>query len=55
MFGFGNREEKLKERYSQLMQEVYELSTVNRKKSDLKRAEAEKISDALEKLRTKNA
>ena len=52
MFGFGNREEKLQEKYSSLMQEAYELSTVNRKKSDLKRAEAEEIGRQLEQLKT---
>lgn len=51
MFGFGNREEKLQEKYSNLMQEAYELSTVNRKKSDLKRAEAEAIGKQLEELK----
>ena len=51
MFGFGNREDKLQEKYSSLMQEAYELSTVNRKKSDLKRADAEEIGRQLEKLK----
>jgi hypothetical protein len=52
MFGFGNREEKLQAKYSSLMQEAYDLSTVNRKKSDLKRAEAEEIGRQLEQLKT---
>lgn len=52
MFGFGNREEKLREKYSSLMQEAYDLSTVNRKKSDLKRAEAEEVGRQLEKLKS---
>lgn len=54
MFGFGNREEKLQQKYSSLMQEAYELSTVNRKKSDLKRAEAEEIGRQLEQLKASN-
>ncbi|MDA7873997.1 Lacal_2735 family protein [bacterium] len=53
MFGFGNREAKLQEKYSTLMQEAYELSTVNRKKSDLKRAEAEEIGRQLEEIKGK--
>jgi hypothetical protein len=53
MFGFGNRVEKLQESYSKLMQEAYELSTVNRKKSDLKRAEAEAIGKQLEEIKAK--
>lgn len=52
MFGSANSKEKLQEKYNKLMQESYDLSTVNRKKSDLKRAEAEEVGrqlDALEK------
>ncbi|HBV62697.1 MAG TPA: hypothetical protein DEF45_06705 [Rhodopirellula sp.] len=52
MFGLKNREEKLREKYSSLMQEAYDLSTVNRKKSDLKRAEAEEIGRLLEQLKS---
>lgn len=51
MFGFGSRKEKLQEKYSRLMQEVYELSTVNRQKSDLKRAEAEEVEKQLEQIK----
>jgi hypothetical protein len=50
MFGSSNRKEKLQEKYNKLMQESYELSTVNRKKSDLKRAEAEEIGKQLDEL-----
>lgn len=53
MFGFGNREDKLDAKYKTLMQQAYELSTVNRKQSDLKRAEAEAISRQLEQIRSK--
>ena len=52
MFGFGNQKDKLREKYSKLMQESFDLSTVNREKSDQKRAEAEEVGkqlDALEK------
>lgn len=50
MFGSGNSKEKLQAKYNKLMQEAYELSTVNRKKSDLKRAEAEEIGRQLDEL-----
>lgn len=52
MFGSENSREELQAKYNKLMQESYDLSTANRKKSDLKRAEAEEIGlklDALEK------
>ena len=54
MFGFGSREDKLQEKYTSLMQQAYELSSVNRKKSDLKRAEAEEIGRQLEQLKAKS-
>jgi len=50
MFGLGNKKDKLQSKYNQLMQESYELSTVNRKKSDQKRAEAEEIGRQLDEL-----
>lgn len=50
MFGSGNSKEKLQDKYNQLMQESFDLSTVNRKKSDLKRAEAEAIAKQLDEL-----
>ena len=50
MFGSGNRKAKLQEKYNKLMQESFDLSTVNRKKSDLKRAEAEEIGKQLDEL-----
>lgn len=50
MFGFGNKKDKLQAKYNKLMQESYELSTVNRKKSDQKRAEAEEIERKLDEL-----
>lgn len=55
MFGWGsgNSKEKLQKKYNQLMQESFELSTVNRKQSDLKRAEAEKVGKQLDELEKK--
>lgn len=53
MFGSANSKEKLQEQYNKLMQESYDLSTVNRKKSDLKRAEAEEIGKQLDELEKK--
>lgn len=53
MFGSGNQKEKLQEKYNKLMQESFDLSTVNRKKSDMKRAEAEEIGKQLDELEGK--
>ena len=50
MFGSGSQKDKLQAKYSKLMQEAQALSTVNRKKSDLKRAEAEEIGRQLDEL-----
>ena len=50
MFGFGNQKDKLREKYSKLMQESFDLSTVNREKSDQKRAEAEEVGKQLDAL-----
>lgn len=50
MFGSGNNKDKLQAKYNKLMQESYELSTVNRKKSDQKRAEAEEVGRQLDEL-----
>ena len=50
MFGSGNSKDKLQEKYNKLMQESFDLSTVNRKKSDLKRAEAEEVGKLLDEL-----
>ncbi|QDV62306.1 Lacal_2735 family protein [Crateriforma conspicua] len=47
---FGNRKDNLQAKYNKLMQESYELSTVNRKKSDEKRAEAEEIGRQIDEL-----
>lgn len=50
MFGSANRKDKLQEQYNRLLEEAFKLSTVNRKKSDLKRAEAEEIAKQLDEL-----
>lgn len=53
MFGSGNNKEKLQEKYNKLMQESFDLSTINRKKSDLKRAEAEEVGKEIDELEKK--
>jgi len=42
--------EKLNKKYDKLMQEGYELSTVNRKASDAKYAEADQVMKQIENL-----
>lgn len=52
MFGFGSKKQKLEAKYKKLLEEAYQLSQVNRAKSDSKTAEAEEVRkqlDALEK------
>lgn len=56
MFGLFRKKseaEKLIRKYDLLMQEGYELSTINRKASDAKYAEAEQILKQIEKLEQK--
>ena len=50
MFGSSNDKESLQKKYNQLMEESYGLSHTNRKKSDLKRGEAEEIGKRLDEL-----
>ena len=51
MFGRpSNDKESLQKKYSELMEESYRLSHTNRKKSDLKRGEAEEIGKLLDEL-----
>ncbi len=51
MFGTSsNDKESLQKKYNQLMEESYRLSHTNRKKSDLKRGEAEEIGKLLDQL-----
>ncbi len=54
MFGlFSDQKTKLEKRYQQLLKEAYELSHSNRRLSDLKTAEAEKVKEQLEALERK--
>ena len=52
MFGFGSKspKEKLEAKFQKLLQEAYELSTVNRSKSDEKVAEAEEIRKQMDAM-----
>ncbi|MCP4891059.1 Lacal_2735 family protein [Rubripirellula sp.] len=51
MFGSSkNDKASLEKKYSQLMEESYRLSHTNRKKSDLKRGEAEEIGKLIDEL-----
>ena len=50
MFGFANRKTKLEKKYKQLLEEAYRLSHTDRKKSDMKTAEAEEIRIQLDAL-----
>ena len=50
MFGSSNDKETLQKKYNQLMEESYKLSHTNRKKSDMKRGEAEEIGKRLDEL-----
>lgn len=56
MFNFFKKKSEidiLKEQYSKIMKEAYELSKVNRTKSDAKYAEAETIMIKIENLPAK--
>lgn len=50
LFGRKSEKQKLQTRYSKLIEEAYKLSHVNRKESDLKAAEADKILKKIEAL-----
>ncbi len=53
MFGLFKKKteaEKLNKKYDKLIQEGYELSTINRKASDAKYAEADQVLKQIEKL-----
>ncbi len=45
-----DKKTKLEKRYQQLLKEAYELSHSNRRLSDLKTAEAERVKEKLETL-----
>ena len=52
MFGSKNDKSKLEAKYAKLLDEAFKLSSVDRKQSDLKTAEADEVRrqlDALEK------
>lgn len=53
MFGSSNSREKLGEKYNELMQESYQLTTANRKKSDIKCAEVGDVAKQLDDLNKK--
>ena len=48
VFGFKSQKAKLEERYRQLLDEAYQLSHTNRKKSDEKAAEADEVRRQLD-------
>lgn len=52
MFGLFKKDKKkeLQKQYAKLMEESFKLSTTDRRASDLKRAEADKIADEIGKL-----
>lgn len=53
MFGFFKKDpvEKLSKEYKKLMAESFRLSTIDRSASDIKRGEAERVMDEIEKLK----
>lgn len=55
MFGLFKKDpiKKLEKQYKALMEASYNLSTTDRKASDLKRAEAEEVLKEIEKLQEK--
>ena len=58
MFGWlkgKTEEEKLAVQYKELLKQAYDLSTVDRAASDLKRAEAEEVGKLLDQIRQKNS
>jgi len=50
MFWKKSPKEKLTKKYKQLMQEAFELSKIDRQKSDAKTAEAEEVMKEIEAL-----
>lgn len=53
MFGLFKKDpiDKLSKEYKKLMEESFRLSTTDRAQSDIKRGEAERIMDEIEKLK----
>lgn len=55
MFGnSSNDQASLQKKYNKLMEESYKLSHTNRRKSDMKRGEAEEIGKLLDELEKKS-
>ena len=56
MFGLFKKDprKQLEKKYKALMEESYQLSTVDRRKSDLKRAEAEEVLKELDSISSEN-
>ena len=50
MFGSKSEKEKLEAKYHKLSQESFKLSTIDRKKSDIKAAEADEVRKQLDAL-----
>jgi len=51
MFGlFKSKKQKLNAKYKKLLKEAFGLSTINRRQSDLKYAEADAVMNEIEKL-----
>lgn len=50
MFGMKSKKEKLEIKMKKLLQEAFELSHVNRQKSDQKAAEAEEVRKQIEAM-----
>tara|TARA_B100001094_G_C18113785_1_gene762732 strand:+ start:775 stop:954 length:180 start_codon:yes stop_codon:yes gene_type:complete len=55
IFSFFKKEteiEKLQKKYKKLLQESFDLSTIDRAASDIKRGEAEAVADQIDKLKS---
>ncbi|MEM8734446.1 MAG: Lacal_2735 family protein [Planctomycetota bacterium] len=50
MFGFGDKKAKLEKKYQRLLEESYQLSHTDRKKSDLKAAEADELRKQIDAM-----
>jgi hypothetical protein len=54
LFGQNSKRKSLEKKYQRLLEEAYRLSTVNRKASDEKTAEANRVLKELEAIETAN-
>ena len=54
MFGSKSKKEKLEAKYAKLLEEAFKLSTINRKKSDFKAAEADEVRKELDALESES-